>query len=85
MASTPQSVVDACSLALDEAADFAGLPKPSVQITALNAKVASLTTELNAAVACIDSMKVAAQADVAADAANQAGQGVLDAAAAKGF
>lgn len=48
-------------------------------VTALNQQITDLTAEKNALQAKIDAAIAAAQADKAADAANVAGQGVLDA------
>jgi hypothetical protein len=49
------------------------------QLTAANASVTGLTSDKAALQAKIDAAKTAAQADKDADAANVAGQGVLDA------
>lgn len=90
---TATDVVNAVQAALDTAQDFAGVPKTSDQIAALQAQVtqlnadkATLQSNLDAANASvsslqakIDAAKTAAQADKDADAANVAGQGVLDA------
>jgi hypothetical protein len=52
----------------------------SALVAQLQAQVAVLTVERDARQAAIVAMKAAAQADKDADAANAAGQGVLDAA-----
>jgi hypothetical protein len=52
----------------------------SALVAQLQAQVAALTVERDARQAAIVAMKAAAQADKDADAANAAGQGVLDAA-----
>jgi hypothetical protein len=83
---TTQADKDAILEKLDEAADLVtALPvDPDVnplqaQLDAANAMVLSLQGEKNALQAKIDAAKAAAQADKDADAANVAGQGVLDA------
>jgi len=65
--------------ALDEADAALGNPSSSAQVAALQAQVAQLTADKAALQAKIDAAKAAAQADKDADAANVAGQGVLDA------
>lgn len=66
------SVIVKTTAALDEAYAAKGSPSQSAQIAALQSQVSALQSKIAAATA-------AAQADKAADAANAAGQGVLDA------
>jgi hypothetical protein len=80
---TPQTVNTKCLDAYNESCDLAGVPNVQGQI---DAATASITAERDAALADaaakqtkIDNATAAAQAEKAADAAHQAGQGVLDA------
>ena len=81
------TVITKITDALNEAYAVAGLPSVAAQLTAAQAANATLTADLATRTqerddrqTAINNMKAAAQADKAADAANAAGQGVLDAA-----
>lgn len=65
--------------ALNEAADLAGVARPGDQITNLQTQLTAANNATQALQAKINAAKQAAQADKDADAANAAGQAVLDA------
>lgn len=83
---TTQTARDLVAQGLDALDVELGKPTVSAQLAAKDQQIVTLTGERDAAVTAkaslqtkIDAAKAAAQADKTADAANAAGQGVLDA------